>query len=224
MRLIESTRNRSFSVGLPTAVLEQVQAATLATRYKGRRFCKNPFDIVLYLKLLEKLRPATIVEIGTSEGGSAIWFRDQCASIGLETEIHSFDLALPEPVDDPKIHFAKGDAYHPEDTLPLGLLRSLPHPWLVIDDSAHTHKAVAAVLKYFDDLVQPGDYVVVEDGVVADLPGPHYATFEDGPNRAVAEFLDHAGPRYEIDTDLCDFFGHNVTYCPNAWLTVTDAV
>ena len=60
--------------------------------------------------------------------------------------------------------------------------------------------------------------LVVEDGVVADLEGELYRRLDDGPNRAVAEFLDRTGDRYRIDEDLCDFYGRNVTYAPNAWL------
>lgn len=76
------------------------------------------------------------------------------------------------------------------------------------------------MLNYFDKIVLTGDYIVVEDGVVADLPGEHYELYEDEPNRVVAQFLEETGSRYQIDEALCDFYGHNITYCPNAWLKV----
>jgi cephalosporin hydroxylase len=59
---------------------------------------------------------------------------------------------------------------------------------------------------------------VIEDGVVADLPGDQYRGFQDGPNRAVAEFLLNTGSRYAIDIESCDFYGQNLTYAPNGWL------
>ncbi|KCZ87959.1 CmcI family methyltransferase [Hyphomonas johnsonii] len=220
MRIVEACEGRAFAVDLPQDALMRIQSGTLKTRYKGRRFCKNPFDVVLYLQLIERLKPATIIEIGTSEGGSAVWFRDQCRALGLETRILSFDIDPPTDLDEPGILIGKADAYAPDATLPADLLRDLPHPWLVVEDSAHNYASTLAVLRFFDRLVVRGDYVVVEDGVVADLPGEQYRAFEDGPNRAVAQFLTDVRDRYEIDAGLCDFYGHNVTYCPNAWLKV----
>lgn len=52
----------------------------------------------------------------------------------------------------------------------------------------------------------------------ADLPGPAYEAFEDGPNQAVATFLSERPDAYRIDSSLCDHFGYNVTYNPNGWL------
>lgn len=101
---------------------------------------------------------------------------------------------------------------------PHAAIAAAPHPWLVIEDSAHTFEATAAVLAHFDPLLAPGDHLVVEVGVVADLPEPPYRRYEDGPNRAVRGFLLERQADYRIARDLCDFFGHNVTWCPNGWL------
>jgi cephalosporin hydroxylase len=90
------------------------------------------------------------------------------------------------------------------------MLAHVPHPWLVVEDSAHTHRTASAVLNYFDQLMRVGDRIVVEDGVVADLEGDHYRLFDDGPNRAVAEFLAKAPSRYSIDVKTCHFYGRNV--------------
>ena len=220
MRRIQAVQDRRFASSLPSPALESIQSGTLKTRYKGLRLCKNPFDLALYLQLIQKLRPQTIIEVGTSEGGSAIWFDDLCKSLGLATGILSFDIAPPGLESTPTVQFFEADAGDPERTFPTELLKDVPHPWLVIDDSAHTYSTVSRLLNYFDKLLQPGDYMVVEDGIVADLQGDHYDTFDDGPNRAVAEFLESKQARYRIDTSLCDFFGYNVTYCPNAWLEV----
>lgn len=216
-RKVKSIGNRTFAVDLPTETLEKIHRGTLKTRYKGLRFCKNPFDISLYLRLLERLRPNTIIEIGASEGGSAMWLGDQCRAFGIEADIYSLDVNPPSVLAD-GVTFLRGDSLRPAETFPTQLFRQAAHPWLLIEDSAHTFDSVSAVLQYFDPLLVSGDYAVVEDGVVADLPGEHYRTYEDGPNRAVAAFLEDKGERYFIDETQCDFYGHNVTYCPNAWL------
>jgi cephalosporin hydroxylase len=205
-------------VGLPADALMHLQNGTLDTRYKGRRLLKSPFDLALYTRLLAELRPAAIIEIGTLEGGSALWFRDQCRAIGLaDTRILTIDLKPPEMVEE-GIELFAGNSLDPDSSFPGGLLAQLPHPWLVVEDSAHSFASVSAVLSYFDPLLASGDVIVVEDGVVADLSEPEYSQFEDGPNHAVADFLAHGGARYRIRTDLCDFYGPNLTWAPNGWL------
>lgn len=104
------------------------------------------------------------------------------------------------------------------EVLPRGLLEELRHPLLVSEDSSHMYAESTAVLEFFHPVLEPGDYLVVEDGVVAQLSDDHYRRYENGPNRAVADFLAAHGSDYQIDADLCDRFGHNATYNPNGWL------
>lgn len=104
------------------------------------------------------------------------------------------------------------------ETFPHQVLASAAHHWLTIEDSAHTYTSTKAVLDYFHPLLEPNDYIVVEDGVVADLRDAQYRRFDDGPNQAVRDHLLRWPDDYRIDTDLCDFYGYNATYCPNAWI------
>jgi cephalosporin hydroxylase len=218
LRHVHSVRDRPFRVSLPADALNKIQQGTLRTRYKGLRLAKNPFDLALYQRVIEQLRPATIIEVGTSEGGSAAWLIDQCRCQELgATKLIAIDIA-PPAIELEGVSFHRGDSSAPAKTFPTDCIASAPHPWLVIEDSAHTRDSTIAVLEYFDRYLQPGDMLVVEDGVIADLDGEIYRKLEDGPNRAVAEFLDSAGDRYAIETTLCDFYGRNLTYAPNAWL------
>lgn len=216
-RQVAEVRSRAFAVDLPPAALNRIQAGVMSTTYRGIPFLKNPFDVVLYMRLLDRLRPKTIIEVGSFKGGSAVWFHDQGLALGLNAHVISIDLKPPSMTHE-GVSFCEGDAEQPDTTFPHLLLESAPHPWLVVEDSAHTYKTTRATLAYFDRLLQSGDYIVVEDGVVADLPDDPYGRYEDGPNRAVAWFLDSTGERYSIDAGYCDYFGHNVTYCPNGWL------
>lgn len=216
-RYVDSARGRQFQVNMPSENLDGIQSGTLKLKYRGLRFPKNPFDIALYMRLIERLQPKTVIEIGTSQGGGALWFADVCRSFGLETRVFTIDLDPPQNRH-PGITYLKGDAYDPEGTFPSQLLQSLPHPWLISEDSAHTYDACIAVLDYFVPKMQGGDYIVIEDGTVADFTEERYREYQDGPNRAVSACLAANIGVLEIDTDLCDLFGHNVTYAPNAWL------
>ena len=218
LRRAHAVRGRHFRVDIPVSVLNKIQEGTLRTRYKGLRLAKSPFDLALYTQAIEKLRPRTIIEIGSSEGGSAAWLIDQCRAFGLgDTRLITIDLA-PPAVEIAGASFHQGDSCAPEQSFPTDLIAGSPHPWLVIEDSAHSYASASAVLDYFDRFLLPGDMFVLEDGVLADLEGDVYRKLADGPNKALADFLRRAGQRYKIETSLCDFYGHNVTYAPNAWL------
>ena len=210
---------RSFDTELPTGLLSRVQRGTLRTTYRGIPFWKSPFDIALYLQLLSKLSPGTVIEIGTKFGGSALWFADMMTAQGTESAgVLSVDIAPTATISDPRITFLRGDAKQLGDVLRPELLNRCARPFLVIEDSSHMYAESAAALEFFHPVLRTGDYMVVEDGIVSQLPGERYREYDDGPNRAVADFLgSHAGD-YEIDIDLCDRFGRNATYNPNGWL------
>lgn len=209
---------RSFESGLDTETWNAIQHGTMQTRYRGRRCLKSPFDLTLYLQLLQRLRPATVFEIGVDDGGSALWFADMLAAHGCDARVVGVDRNPPTGIEDPNVTLLTGDANRLSDTISAELLNSLPHPWLVIDDSSHFYATCLAVMTFFDPHLMSGDYLVIEDGVVESLPGLQYRQYESGPNHAVATFLDMTSGQYEIDTSLCDFYGPNVTYNPNGWL------
>jgi cephalosporin hydroxylase len=210
-----STLSRSTEI--PPALLSTVQTGVLQTRYRGLAFLKSPFDIALYLQLIERLRPRTIIEIGTNEGGSALWFADTLSTLGIPGRILSIDVR-PPALADPRISILQGNAVQLSLVLPKDVVNDLERPFLVVEDSAHRFDTTFAVLEFFHPILMRGDYIVIEDGVVACLTEPAYRQYDDGPNRAVAEFLEHHADAYSVDRSLCDFYGANVTYNPNAWL------
>lgn len=217
-RVVEA-HGRPFASSVPGQILEQIQAGVMRTVYRGVPFFKSPFDIALYLQLLSKLRPRTVIEIGTKAGGSALWFADMLSVAGGdEARILSVDITPVATIQDPRITFLAGDAKDLGAVLREDLLARCPRPWLVVEDSSHLYPEVAAVLAFFHDRLRSGDYMVVEDGVVSQLTAARYAAYGDGPNRAVADFLASHRDSYSIDAALCDHYGRNVTYNPNGWL------
>lgn len=201
---------------IPYELLMSIQNGAMTFRYRGIETFKNPFDLALYTMLLADLRPATILEIGSHAGGSALWFADMTRSLGVETHVHSLDIADAPRPEDERISFHVGDAHRLGDTFGEALLRGLPRPWLVVEDSDHQRLTTLAVLRFFDPWLAPGDYAVVEDGILTDMRvGP---TYDGGPLRAIQEFLAAAPGRYEIDRAYCDYFGRNVTWNVDGWL------
>jgi cephalosporin hydroxylase len=209
---------RSFDNDIGPSTWDAIQDGTLACRYRGRRFLKSPFDQALYGQLMERLRPQTVIEVGVFDGGSALWFADSLRARGINPTIVGVERAELPDVSDPALRLLQGDALDLGRTLTNELLATLPHPWMIIEDSAHVYETSLATLEFFAPRMSAGDYIVVEDGIIRSLPGEYYAKLNDGPNRAVDDFLSKNPGVFEIDADLCDFFGYNVTYNPNGWL------
>ena len=216
---VDAVQGRAFASTLGAAVLDRVQVGTMRTVYRGVPFYKSPFDIGLYLQLLSRLAPRTVIEVGTKHGGSALWFADMLTAQGVPgARVVSVDIEPLAAFTDPRITFLRGDAKALGAVLDDALLAQCPHPWLVVEDSSHFLAEALATLDFFHAHLHAGDYIVVEDGVVSQLSGAHYRQYDHGPNRAVAAFLARHPDAYAIDTDLCDRYGHNATYNPNGWL------
>jgi len=213
-----SVAGRPFSSRLPPEILDGIQNGTMTTVYRGVPFFKSPLDIALYLQLLSRLAPRTVFEVGTKFGGSALWFADMLTAQELDAGVVSVDISPLAAYTDPRIVFLEGDAKALGRVLSDDLLAGRPHPWLVVEDSSHFYAESMATLEFFHGHLRPGDYIVVEDGVVGQLSAEPYRKYDNGPSRAIIDFMAKYPGCYEVDARLCDHFGFNATYNPNGWL------
>ncbi|WBL77845.1 hypothetical protein I3J27_33405 [Bradyrhizobium xenonodulans] len=186
--------NRSTKVGV------------LALTYKGLMNVKTPFDLALYTRLIWELQPRTILELGSLQGGSGLWFADHLSVLCEKPgEVHSFDLnskCIHENAKHPLLTFHQVDLSDVAN-FDENLLKRLPHPWLVIDDA---HVQIFSIFSYLNHFLASGDYYVIEDN-------PMNADKEiiDG-----LQLVEQSG--FLIDTYYTDAFGSNLTCAPNAWL------
>lgn len=202
---------------IPFRLLNSIQNSLWRYTYKGVLLQKNPFDLALYTKLIWDAKPHTIIEIGSQSGGSAIWFADQLVAQGIDGQVISIDINKVDSVSHPRVKFIQGDAFKLGDVLPKSIIDTLPRPFLVVEDSAHTRKISSAVLEYMEPFMRAGEYFVVEDGIIDHLPAVKNL-FDGGPSAAIASFLEVFGNRWMIDRQICDFFGYNVTWNTNGYL------
>ena len=93
---------------------------------------------------------------------------------------------------------------------------TLPRPWLVIEDSAHTYDGCLAALRFFSRHMNSSELLVMEDGILTDLGMSD--RYDGGPNRAIETFLSEAPQAFTINRQYCDMFGRNGTYNPNGYL------
>ncbi len=186
--------------------------------YRGIPMIKNPIDMALYLKLLWELKPATVIEIGSRFGGTAIWLGDMLQLWGSSCKVISVDIKPPinKPWHCPSnVHFIMGD----EGNLsPYDFTDVMPHPWIIIDDASHSRFKVLACMEFFDSYAQSGDYMIIEDGFLTEIGIDNLGERDGGPGQAIAEFLVGRAKRWQIDDRYCDFFGTNVTANTNGYL------
>lgn len=192
-----------FRTGFDAGFLASYQAGVMRYSYRGLSCWKSPIDLALYMKLLWEAKPATIIEIGSKSGGSALWFADMAQAMGLPCKVVTVDIDPPLGLNDPRISVLRGDALHLEDTLTAELCAQLPRPWWVNEDSAHTFESTGAVLAFFATRLRAGERMIVEDGVLDDLGMSE--SYRGGPNRALAGFLRDHPDEFEVDRDSCDF-------------------
>jgi cephalosporin hydroxylase len=182
-----------FGTEFGVDVLLTCQGAPALMRWRGVPLMKNVFDFAMYPALIAELRPRTVFEVGSGLGASAVWFADHMAMNGVEGRIHSVDRVKVE-AEYPHVRFYQGDCSDPQHLFDSELLRSEPHPWLVVEDAHHN---VAAVLEQFHQYLSSGDYLVVEDS--------------DVKREALRTFLGVHPGDYLVDTRFTDNFGRNAT-------------
>ena len=166
--------------------------------WRNSRLAKSIYDFALIPMIIWENRPATILEIGSGEGASAIWMADLCKSYNLSTHVYSMDIKPPNVTYD-GVTFHSGDIrnipYLSDNTL--FDVTTLPHPWLIVEDA---HINVNEVMKYFAKHMYRGDYIIVED------------------SRSKMQSTLQVPNALLVDTYYCDYFGRNATSSVNTIL------
>ena len=163
--------------------------------WRGIALGKSIYDFALIPMIIWENKPATILEIGSGEGASAIWMADLCKSYGLSTtRVHSIDIEPPS-IEYEGVTFYEGDSREINNTM-LNM-ENLPHPWIILEDA---HVEVNKVMTYFEKHMHVGDYMIIED-----TRGKKGSTLEI-PNTL------------HVDAYYCDYFGRNATSSMNTIL------
>ena len=213
---MEESRARSFQTAFPEDLLHAYQKGTLAYTYKGVPCLRNPLDLAISLRLLWQEKPRSIIEIGSKAGGSALLWCDLAATFRLDATVVSIDRRVPSAAPQCAARFLRGDVGDLQAVFAAHDLFTLPRPWLVYEDSAHTYEGCTAALEFFRQCLRHGELLVMEDGVLAELGlSEQYA---GGPNRAIAEFFARRPHDFAVATEYTDMFGITATYNPNGYL------
>src|SRR5665647_862830 len=181
--------------------------------YKGIKAIRCPFDYVIYQMIIGEVKPDLIIEIGSHEGGGAMYLSDLLKAYGIDGEIHTIDIhdnAKKNIQAYSNIKFFGSGA----ENYDLALAKKFKKI-LVIEDAAHTYECTKSAIDKFASIVSVGSYLIVEDGIVNELGIEK--EYGGGPLKAIREFLP-AHPEFIVDRKWCDMFGKNATFNVNGYL------
>jgi cephalosporin hydroxylase len=208
----------------------------------GRPIIQYPQDIVGLQELIWKVKPDLIIEAGVAHGGSVVFtasmlaMLDMCEAIeagqtidpsissrkviGIDIDIRAHNRALIEahPMAS-RIQLIEGSSIAPET---ISLVKEAAVGYkniMVILDSNHTHDHVLNELLAYANLVSVGNYCIVYDTLIDDMPDESIVNRDWGkgnsPKSAVHAFMasnDDFELRPEVENKLL------ITVAPDGFL------
>ena len=175
-------------------------------KWRGLTLMKDPMTLSIYMMMFQDLKPKTILEFGTYDGGTALWMEDTLKSLSIECDIHTFDInqeiiKLPE---DSKIICHELDNNKIDEFIDQkrNFFEGLESPIIMIEDS---HTNAARLVKSMDQFLKIGDYLVIED-TLSKRKYNETILSGNGINTKI----------YKVDTHYCDLWGLNNTWNVNS--------
>ena len=189
------------------------------TTWMGVQTYKSPMDMWNYQEILFSLKPSVVIEFGTWQGGSALFFSSVMQQIGRPYVVVSVDITASriseKTKSDPNIRLLTMSSAAPEIRQTLQALRNdYPGPVFAILDSDHSKQHVLAEMMNLRDMLVTGDYLVVEDSNINGHPVAK--SFGPGPYEAIEEYFGMFPQDYEHDFEREKKFGFS--FAPNGFL------
>jgi len=189
------------------------------TTWMGVQTYKSPMDMWNYQEILFSLKPSVVIEFGTWQGGSALFFSSIMKQIGRPYVVVSVDIEASRISDktksDPNIRLLtmSSAAQELQETLK-DIREKNPGPAFAILDSDHSKQHVLAEMMNLRNVLIAGDYLVVEDSNINGHPVAK--SFGPGPYEAIQEYFCMFPQDYEHDFDRERKFGFS--FAPNGFL------
>jgi cephalosporin hydroxylase len=197
----------------------------------GRPVIQLPEDLLRIQEVIAAVRPDVIVETGVAHGGSLVFYATLCKAldrgrvVGVDIEIRTHNRkALEEHPLFPLIELIEGSSTDPAIVQQVEAQIAPGETTLVLLDSNHEKDHVLAELHAYGELVTPGSYIVVMDGIVDRLAGAPRSEPDwswNNPTSAIKEFLEEDS-RFEAEEPPFAFneglVEARVTYWPGGYL------
>ncbi len=173
---------------------------------------KIPNDLWMYQILISETRPTYIIETGTYQGASALWFAFLQDLLGIAGgRVFTVDFEDHRRCSHPRITFLGGDSRDPllADAIAAELDASSPR--LISLDADHSADHVRRELELYAPLCRVGEYLVVEDTNIS-WSGPDG---DRGAAGGVQDYMD-AHPGEFVQDILAERFLCSMN--PGGWL------
>ena len=169
-------------------------------RWLGLPIIQTPDDIVAMQELIWETKPQVVIETGFARGGSAILYSSILSLIGegrvisVDIDIRDHNRAAVEshPLGD-RVSFVEGSSTAPGSMDRVRALVPDGARVMVVLDSNHTHQHVLEELRHYGQLVTEGQFLVVSDTIIEDIPPQTHRPREWGPGNnpktALHEYL-----------------------------------
>lgn len=178
------------------------------TTWLGIPIIQYPNDIVMLQELIWKERPDVIIETGVAHGGTAILYASileligKGKVIGIDIELRKYNqLAIHSHPLSRRIELIEGSSIDPHVLEEVRRRIQSRGQVMVMLDSNHSYQHVSTELELYSQLVSPGGYLVVMDGVqelLSDTPMGKEEWKRENPLAAIRDFLSEH-PDWEID-------------------------
>jgi cephalosporin hydroxylase len=185
---------------------------------------KSVTDLWNYQEILTELKPSLVLELGTYQGGSALYFAETLRLVSPHFRVLTVDIDHNVVAERVRRHdcieLLESDTTNPKVAARFKeLRRAYPGKAFCIVDSDHNREHVIAELMLLREVTEPGDYVVVEDGNINGHPVlPDWGV---GPYEALEEYLERYPDDYISDVVREKKFGF--TFAPKGFLIRRDS-
>jgi cephalosporin hydroxylase len=182
------------------------------TSWLGTPLRKCPLDLWIYQEIIHEVKPDVIIECGTFQGGSALFFANICDLVGngrvLTIDIREYEKRPKHE----RVTFLVGSSTSEEIVKKVRNLVEQDERVMVVLDSDHSMHHVLNEMRIYGEFVTPGSYLIVEDTNINGHPvRPQY---DPGPMGAVRIFLKE-NEAFAVDAVQEKFY---LTFNPNGYL------
>jgi cephalosporin hydroxylase len=206
-------------------------------QWLGRPIIQHPQDIVGMQELIFRTKPDLIIETGIAHGGSLIFYSSILELVSLcggpkNSKILGIDIDIRKKnMDKIKNHSMKKRIVMFEGSSTSKSIFDKVNKFskkykniMVFLDSNHTHEHVLNELKLYAPLVSVGNYCVVFDTIIKDLPdglGPKRKwSSKKNPHTAVAQYIkenkNNDKLKFKVDKQIENKL--MITACPQGFL------
>jgi len=178
--------------------------------WMGRPIIQFPQDMIAMQEIIWACKPDLIIETGIAHGGSLIYYASLMEMMQLDGYVLGIDIDIrthnraeidAHPMRK-RIQMIQGSSIATDTVAEVAKHVQGKKSVMVILDSNHTHEHVLQELQQYAPFVSKGNYLVVFDTLVEDMPDDlvHDRPWGKGnnPKTAVREFL-KSNDQFEID-------------------------